>query len=122
MPLNDDDLQFDRVASPDASAEPELPAVVCASCRTPLTTEYFDVSGTPFCAACKAGLEQHLADSHRSVVLGKAALFGLGGAIAGAAVYFAVGLFFQIGIVAILVGYMVGYAVRKGSGGVGGRR
>jgi hypothetical protein len=53
----------------------------------------------------------------------KAGLFGLGAGIAGAIVYYAVLalLNLEIGIVAILIGYMVGYAVRKGAGG-GGRR
>src|SRR5215211_2840256 len=122
-----DDLQFDRVASPDApdaAAAPELPAVVCASCRTPLTTEYYDVNGTPFCAECRAGLERHVAGARGGRLLGKAALFGLGAAVAGAIVYYAVVAItdFEIGIVAILIGYMVGYAVRKATAGRGGRR
>ena len=53
-----------------------------------------------------------------------ALLFGLGAGIAGAIIYYAVIAItnFEIGIVAILIGYMVGYAVRKGAGGRGGRR
>jgi hypothetical protein len=53
-----------------------------------------------------------------------AALFGLGAALAGAAIYYAVIAIthFEIGLVAILIGYMVGYAVRRGAGGRGGLR
>ena len=53
-----------------------------------------------------------------------AAIFGLGAALAGAAIYYAVIAIthFEIGLVAILIGYMVGYAVRKGAGGRGGLR
>jgi hypothetical protein len=55
--------------------------------------------------------------------LALAAVFGIGAAIAGAALYYAVIAItnFEIGLVAIAIGYMVGYAVRKGAGG-GGRR
>jgi hypothetical protein len=53
----------------------------------------------------------------------QAAAFGIGAGIAGAIVYYAVIALtkLEIGIVAILIGYMVGAAVRKGAGG-GGRR
>jgi hypothetical protein len=53
-----------------------------------------------------------------------AGVFGLGAGIVGAAIYYAVIAIanLEIGIVAILIGYMVGYAVRKGAGGRGGRR
>jgi hypothetical protein len=53
-----------------------------------------------------------------------AALCGIGAAIVGAFIYFAV-LYFanlQIGIIAILIGYMVGYTVRVGASGRGGFR
>ena len=48
----------------------------------------------------------------------------IGAAIAGAAIYYAVIAIahLEIGIVAILIGYMVGWGVRKGAGGRGGRR
>jgi len=54
----------------------------------------------------------------------KAAVFGIGAAIAGAIVYYGVIAIanLEIGIVAILIGYMVGYMIRKGAGGKGGRR
>ena len=128
-PSPPDDLQFDHVADaadPAAAAAPSpaTAAVVCASCGTPLTTEYYDVNGTPVCAACRAGLERHAADVRRPGVFARAVLFGLGAAVAGAAIYYAVIAItdFEIGLVAILIGYMVGYAVRKATAGRGGRR
>src|SRR4029077_2464037 len=47
-----------------------------------------------------------------------------GAGIVGAAIYYAVIAIahLEIGIVAILIGYMVGYSVRKGTQGRGGRR
>jgi hypothetical protein len=57
-------------------------------------------------------------------LVARAGLFGLGAAIAGAIVYYGVIAItdFEIGIVAILIGYMVGWAVRRGTRGRGGRR
>jgi len=55
----------------------------------------------------------------------RAAVFGVGAVLAGTAVYYVVERVLHvgmIGILAILVGYMVGYAVRQGAGGRGGRR
>jgi hypothetical protein len=53
-----------------------------------------------------------------------AGVFGLGAGIVGAVIYYAVIAItnFEIGLVAILIGYMVGQAVRKGARGRGGLR
>jgi hypothetical protein len=53
----------------------------------------------------------------------KASIFGVVAAILGAVLYYAVIAItnFEIGLLAIAIGYMVGFAVRKGAGG-GGRR
>jgi hypothetical protein len=54
----------------------------------------------------------------------RAGAFGVAAAIAGAALYYAVIAItkYEIGLVAIAIGYMVGYAVRAGARGRGGRR
>ena len=127
-PRNEDkELQFDRVAT-DTPSPPEIvrgaPAVVCEGCKSTLDTEYYQVNGHTFCDRCRARLE-HSAEIPRGLApLLVAALFGLGAGIVGAAIYYAVIAIanLEIGIVAILLGYMVGYAVRKSAGGRGGRR
>jgi hypothetical protein len=62
--------------------------------------------------------------SRRPGVMLRAAAFGLGAAIVGAILYYAVIAItgWEIGLVAIVIGFMVGYAVRRGTRGVGGRR
>jgi hypothetical protein len=121
-----DDLQFDRVER--AGTEPGTAAgqldVICTVCAKPVGDEYYHANGKPVCANCRSVL-QSVAATPRSIgPLLRAGLFGLGGAIAGAAIYYAVIAItdFEIGIVAILIGYMVGYMVRRGAGGRGGRR
>jgi hypothetical protein len=57
------------------------------------------------------------------ISLGRAALYGAGAALAGSVLYAAVAILLnlEIGIIAIVVGVMVGKAVRAGSKGLGGR-
>jgi hypothetical protein len=54
----------------------------------------------------------------------RALLFGIGAAIVGMAVYatFVIVTGWIIGYVALAVGWMVGTAIKKGSGGIGGKR
>ncbi len=72
----------------------------------------------PECAAkIRAGQQ-----SQRPVPLQRAVIYGVGAAAAGCILYaIPEALGFQIGIVALAVGWMVGKAIRAGSYGVGGR-
>lgn len=114
-------LQFDRAVS--AGAGP-VSGVTCSQCSTPITDSYFTLAAKPVCRSCKRGFEDTIAGALAPGVFAKAIAFGLGAAIAGAVVYYAVIALFdlEIGIVAILIGYMVGYAIRKAARGGGGRR
>ena len=120
-----DELQFDRVITEStASAPPSTLAVICTVCQTPIETEYFDVNGSILCSRCRQVAES-AADTPRGIApLMTAGVYGLGAGVLGAAVYYAVIAIahLEIGIVAILIGYMVGYAVRTGARGRGGRR
>jgi hypothetical protein len=113
-------LQFDRMI-------PQLEnstGVLCAGCGTPIGTEYFQVNGNVLCGRCRQSIEA-AAEKPRGVwPLVVAGVYGLGAGIGGAAIYYAVIAIahLEIGIVAILIGYMVGYSVRKGARGRGGRR
>ncbi len=114
-----DELQFDR-------AVPLGPAgdrVACGGCGTPLTMEYHTVDSTPVCGSCRALAERAAVPVRDGRTLATAAVLGLGAAIAGAVVYYAVFSFFtQLSIVFIVAGYMVGTTVRKAARGRGGRR
>lgn len=115
------DLQFDTAVADGAST---TGAVTCALCSRTLVSEYYDVSGQPACVDCRGELESLGQTPRGAGPLLKAGIFGMGAGIVGAIIYYAVIAItnFEIGIVAILIGYMVGYAVRKGAGGRGGRR
>ena len=119
------ELQFDRVVTEStSSALPSRLAVTCAACQTSIETEYYDVNGNIFCSRCRTAVES-AAEAPRGIVpLIVSGIFGLGAGVIGAIIYYAVMAIahLEIGIVAILIGYMVGYAVRKGARGRGGRR
>jgi hypothetical protein len=118
-------LQFDRVISESTSAAAASTlAVTCAVCQASIETEYFDVNGNVVCSRCRTAAESAATTPRGIVPLMTAGVFGLGAGLVGAVIYYAVMAIanLEIGIVAILIGYMVGYAVRRGARGRGGRR
>jgi len=119
------ELQFDRVETTHPSGDlPASPGVICVVCGRPVGASYFTANDKPICAGCRDVVTSTAATPRSPGALLLAGLFGLGAAVAGAAIYYAVIAIanLEIGIVAILIGYMVGWAVRKGAGGRGGRR
>jgi len=121
-----DALQFDRVVvEPSATAfRPAAGGVVCAGCQASIPTEYFDLGGHVVCQLCRQRFEMAAETPRGALPLLAAGACGLAAGIAGAIIYYSVIAIahLEIGIVAILIGYMVGYAVRRGAGGRGGLR
>jgi hypothetical protein len=123
--VGNSELQFDRVETGPANApSPTGTSVECRACHSTIVTEYYTVNGHVCCERCRSTLEAAAETPQGIGPLARAGLFGLGAGIAGAAIYFAVIAIahLEIGIVAILIGYMVGYSVRKGARGRGGLR
>ena len=108
--------QFDR--SEFAKDSPGGP--FCRECRGPIRDEYYDVGGIVVCSIChmKRGRARG-----RLIRCFKALLFGSLAAAVGAGIYRAnmFGTGWNFSLVAVLVGYMVGGAVKTGSGERGGR-
>jgi hypothetical protein len=120
-----DALQFDRALSAgDAAGASAGATVTCANCRTSITTAYYHIGSHVVCERCRETVQASFATPRGWKPFLRAAVFGMGAAIAGAIVYYAVIAIanLEIGIVAILIGYMVGYMIRKATGGKGGRR
>jgi hypothetical protein len=123
----DGELQFDTVTPPPlpGAAEAAAPAgVSCTLCKTGIPDEYFDVNGQPVCRVCRVRVLNEIETPVGWGAVLRALACGLVAAIAGAILYYAVIAItdFEIGIVAIAIGYMVGYGVRFGARGRGGRR
>ena len=116
-----DELQFDTVEP--APAEGETPGVQgCAACKRPITSEYFAVGADAICPECRAQLDPPVTGTRFTRLL-KAITFGLAAGLVGALLWYIVRRVteYEIGLIAIVVGFMVGKAVRVGSGHRGGR-
>ena len=95
----------------------------CKSCNQELAGNYFRINGLLACEKCASQLQaQAPKDTHSAFVRG--IIFGTGGAIVGLALYaaFEIATGLIIGYIALAVGWLVGTAIKKGSGGIGGRR
>jgi hypothetical protein len=98
-------------------------AAPCKVCGKPLGNPHYRINGFPACADCAQQIKSRLPiDSHAAFVRGIS--FGIGGALLGLILYvvFAVATGLVIGFVSLAVGYLVGKAIVKGSGGLRGRR
>jgi hypothetical protein len=95
---------------------------VVTACQKVLRTEYFEVNGHIQCPSCKDASLQQFAGGSSFARFSKAALFGLGATVVSAAAWIAIVKItgYELGIVAIGVGLLIGGAVRKGSGNRGG--
>jgi hypothetical protein len=112
--LRFDKAEFGETTSGDLS---------CAFCQRDLAGSYYEVNGKTACASCRAQAEGVLARGF-SLRTGLRALIGGGaGGAVGALLYYAVARLtgYELGLIAIVVGLLVGFGVRWGSGGVGGR-
>jgi hypothetical protein len=114
------DLQFDKAESVEGAAPP---AADCGLCGQPLGGSYYQLNAQPVCERCKMQVEYDRMSSSGSGRFLRAGVFGLGAALAGGALWYAVRATtgYEIGLIAVVVGLMVGAAVRAGARGRGGR-
>lgn len=113
-------LQFDVAEQPDAGTGPT--GVPCTSCHVPVTGYYYQLNGHVLCVPCREQLVASLAAQGGIVGLLKAILFGTIAAAVGAGLYFAILKLtgYEFALIAIVVGLMVGAAVKAGAGRRGG--
>jgi len=96
----------------------------CQLCKQPIGGSYFRLNDAMVCASCadKVGRERSQ-DSHAAFV--RAITAGIGAAVAGMVGYALLAILLQgwvISYMSFAVGWLVGVAMMKASGGVGGRR
>ncbi len=95
---------------------------VCAQCATPITDRYYTLGTHLLCESCHLAFQNAKAPGNAaSRFLGAAAL-GMVAAAIGCALWMLVTELtgYQIGLIAIVVGYIVGIAVHVGARRVGG--
>jgi hypothetical protein len=111
-----EELQFRR-------AQPIGPDTkTCIVCKQPIAGDYYHANGNILCPQCKERINARQQPPPHTSLL-RAALYGGAAALAGCAIYATVAITtgLEIGLVAILIGYMVGKAIRYASRGLGGR-
>jgi hypothetical protein len=102
----------------------EVSELNCKLCREPLRYEYYDMSGGTICRQCRDKIVEGRDVGGGFQRFLRAAAFGLVAAAIGAVLYALIvkltGL--EIGLVAVLLGFMVGKSVSTGSYHTGGWR
>jgi hypothetical protein len=117
-PASGDELQFDHVEQDNEQPQ----AATCATCHQPIVDAYYEINGKTICARCREITVQSLAGGSRWGRFVRAAIFGSVAGLIGAAIWGGIRAFtgYDLGLIAVLVGVIVGTAVRAGSRGRGG--
>jgi hypothetical protein len=108
--------------------EPGDSAVTCTGCRQPIADQYWSAGEAILCERCKTAVEEGQQGApdvmSRAGRFTRAVLFGLVAMLLGAAAWYAVAKLanLEVGLIAILLGYLVGKAVFIGSARRGGLR
>jgi len=112
-------LQFER-----AERATRATGSGCAVCKQVITTTYYEINGNVTCQRCRSRIIAERNRGSSGTRFAKALGLGVLAAAAGAGLYYAVAAATgnEYAIVAIVVGLLVGGAVRKGSHGRGGWR
>jgi hypothetical protein len=110
-------LQFDRAEYASAPT-----TTACANCRQQIVQSYYELNGKFICSNCHQAITQGHNDGSRGLRAGRAIVVGLLAAVAGAAVWWGVRKLtgFEVGLISIGIGIVVGKAVRWGSNHRGG--
>ena len=112
------DLQLDRAEFDGRYG------TACGACAKALTTEYYEANGVTVCADCCEKLRA-VGTTGTSLTRGMRALgAGAAAALAGSVLYYAILALsgYEFGLIAIVVGMVVGKAVNWGAHGRGGWR
>jgi hypothetical protein len=116
--LTGDDLQFEQ-----AEHTGDMP-LTCTDCGEAIGQSYYEVNGQITCERCRLEAEERLNAGSSVGRFARATALGLLAAGAGFGVYYAIAKLtgMEFSIIAIVVGVMVGSAVKRGSHGRGGWR
>ncbi len=114
------ELQFDRA---DFGEAQPAGSVQCSACNQAVAGAYWEINGAVACEGCQAkALAQRTGGSALARVIW-ATIFGTVAGAAGAGIYYGISALtggWEFGLIAVLVGFMVGFAVSFGSQQRGG--
>ncbi len=109
--------QFERMEPREETAQS-----TCSACQRSIPETYFEAAGRIFCEPCRDAVMTSLRGGSGAARLLKALLFGIGAAAVSAVVWYAIVKLtgYELGIIAVAVGFAVGGAVRAGAEQRGG--
>jgi hypothetical protein len=112
-PLPVEDLQFEQAEYTAAA----MTVPTCVACNRPIDDAYYELGGKVFCESCRVAVLR--SRTTRRGAFGRSAravLYGVAASVAGFLLYFGVLKLtgYQVGLISIVVGFMVGSAVRTG--------
>src|SRR5262250_1550147 len=102
-------------SAPVPTEQPPLEQASCVSCQSGIERTYFKANGKVVCPLCRIGLATPPKVGGGTRFL-RALGLGAGAGVIGGTIWYAVGAAtgYQLGFIAIIVGLLVGGAVRKG--------
>ena len=108
-------LQFDTNEPINETASPT--SLDCMVCKQPISSAYYALADQVLCERCCSAIKEQ-PQKNRAFAFAKAAIAGTIAGLAGALLWYGirVALNLEIGLVAILVGYMVGKTIHRVSG------
>jgi hypothetical protein len=115
--LSGGEPQFERMEPRDAA-----PQGACSSCNRSIPDTYYEAAGRVFCEPCRDAAIASLHGGSSAFRVSKALLLGTLAAAVSAVVWYAIVKLtgYELGIIAIAVGFAVGVAVRFGAEQRGG--
>src|SRR5450755_2392820 len=116
------ELQFQHAEPLPPADAPAGSGKNCVACKEPVSDTYYHAQGQVVCPLCAQRIQSGQ-QAAPALSIARAALYGAGAALAGCILYATVTIVtgLEAGLIAILVGYMVGKAIRHASNGLGGR-
>ena len=116
-PLSNLQFTTNETVVPTASAG----GLTCVGCKRPIESTYFALADQVICPGCRDQVTAK-PTGNGFVRFLKAAVFGIVAGLIGALIWYLIRVLanLQIGLIAILVGFMVGKAIHMATGGRGG--
>lgn len=115
-------LQFEKAAGMAKPAVQDQ-GTRCETCSVELPYEYYRQGDTTLCGKCAERVKAEQTQAPPPGLIGRSVMRGAGVAalcsVAYAAITWITG--YELALIAVAVGYLIGNAVRKGAGGLGGR-
>ena len=115
-------LRFDRAEYQNEEASSENSRAACTLCQQAIEGEYYDVNGQIVCHRCQPALTESLEATPGFEGFVRSIMFGGVACIVSAAIFwgFTVITNLELGLIALVVGFLVGKGVAWGSGRGGG--